>query len=101
MSLDDSHNNTTKIYKLVVKMITMVEEGCDTLQTNQSNASLKNITDVLNNLVTLIVKLHKLHDISPRDSLSNNDKQIISAFIKKHTSNINQPLDEKGLSATK
>lgn len=82
-------NTVDKLNNFIVKIVFLLEEELNKIETSESVDSLKmkgDIIDRLNKLVSLMLRLSKYskEEIEPEFVMSQADKEIIEQFIKKY-----------------
>ncbi|MBP7189835.1 MAG: hypothetical protein KA998_01115 [Rickettsiaceae bacterium] len=82
--------NVTKLYNFIAKLMTLLEEEIEILESsNNKNALImkKNITETLTKLVHILAQLNKMskeEHIDSEESLSCQDEEIINMFLSKY-----------------
>lgn len=84
--------NVTKLYNFIAKLMTLLEDEIEILESSNSKNALlmkKNITETLTKLVHLLAQLNKMskeEDTESDDILAGQDEEIINMFLSKYIS---------------
>ncbi|MES2214893.1 MAG: hypothetical protein V4485_02595 [Pseudomonadota bacterium] len=86
------NNHVTKLYELLAKVMLLLEEEIDIVESNQTKNAVavkKSLADTLNKLVALLVQLNKLskdEGLDKAEAMHCTDQEIIQKFIQDHES---------------
>lgn len=85
-----SYNHVTKLYELLTKVMLLLEDEIDVLESSKTKNSLtlkRSVAEMLNKLATLLAQLNKLskdEKLETTEVMNDDDKEIISRFIQEY-----------------